>query len=159
MNICFDIYGWTMKVTCNDPNLLEEVRRDFSYFSTPEIPCHMTLTMVREPPRYDDLPDIPASFMTPRNICYRQGTTTYVDYFGKGLGILDEESHTSRMMSENYDLLHEMVYLYILSSVGQYLDAQHLHRLDALGISHKAFGMLLMLPSGGGQEHHRATPP
>ena len=42
-------------------------------------------------------------------------------------------------------------YLFILSTVGQYLDSRRIHRVHALGVSYKRKGILLLLPSGGGK--------
>ncbi|MGH7806575.1 MAG: hypothetical protein ACRENT_00610 [Thermodesulfobacteriota bacterium] len=52
------------------------------------------------------------------------------------------------MYGADHDLLHEIVFLFILSTVGQYLDARGLH---ALGVSYNNRGILLILPSGGGK--------
>jgi hypothetical protein len=48
-------------------------------------------------------------------------------------------------------LLHEIAYLFILSTVGDHLDKQALHRLHALGVSYQGRAILLLLPSGGGK--------
>ncbi len=55
------------------------------------------------------------------------------------------------MYATDRDLIHEIVYLYFLSTVGQYLDRRGLHRIHALGLSHQGKGVLLLLPSGGGK--------
>jgi len=49
------------------------------------------------------------------------------------------------------DLLQEIAYLFILSTVGRYLDSQGIHRVHALGVSYQNRGILLLLPCGGGK--------
>lgn len=49
------------------------------------------------------------------------------------------------------ELLHEIAYLLILSTVGEHLDRRGVHRVHALGVSHGGRGILLLLPSGGGK--------
>ncbi|MGH7791303.1 MAG: hypothetical protein ACREOB_03205, partial [Thermodesulfobacteriota bacterium] len=103
------------------------------------------------PPPYAELPPLPASLITPRNVCYQNRKITYIDYFGQGLAIFNREENLCIVYGTDLDLLHEIVFLFILSTVGQYLDARGLHRLHALGVSYNNRGILLLLPSGGGK--------
>ena len=48
-------------------------------------------------------------------------------------------------------LVHEIAYLFILSTTGQYFDSRGIHRVHALGVSYHNKGILLLLPSGGGK--------
>lgn len=147
----FDFYGCTIEVHSSSSDLVNEVRRDFSYFraavENPLVRIHLHLTT----PPYDQLPPVPASFITPRNVCFQDGHITYIDYFGRGLAVYDRKERQCVIYGTDPDLVHEMAYLFMLSTVGQYLDSRGLHRIHALGVSYRQRGILLLLPSGGGK--------
>ncbi|MBI3800787.1 MAG: hypothetical protein HY268_27885 [Deltaproteobacteria bacterium] len=94
---------------------------------------------------------MPASVITPRNVCFQNGKVTYVDYFGQGLAVFDRQDKRCLIYGMDHDLVHEIAFLFILSTVGQYLDSRRMHRVHALGVSYNDEGILLLLPSGGGK--------
>ena len=149
----FDYYGLILEVISSSADLLEEVRRDFSYFRTnrnrmvAKVIVHMHL----EPPTYANLPPVRASLCTPRNICFQSKGISYIDYFSKGLAVFDRNKGTCQIYGTDPDLVREIAYLFILSTVGRHLDAKGLHRVHALGVSYEQKGILLLLPSGGGK--------
>jgi hypothetical protein len=151
MNITFDFYGLLIRVSCESRTILDQVARDFAYFQTvikPKISRVNILIHLEEPP-YGTLPSLKAAFFTPRNVCYELNKTTYIDYFGKGLVIYDRLHEKCRIYGTDPDLVHEIVYLFLLSTVGRYLDGRRIHRIHALGVSCRERGVLLLLPSGG----------
>lgn len=158
MGISFDFYGLVVEVTGSDDAVVEEVRRDFSFFERPE--GHSTdpepedrvvIRMNLEAPRYEGLPAVPATVLTPRNVSFLDGRTSYIDYFGRGLVVYKRGERLCEAYSADRDLLREIIYLFLLSTVGQHLDRRGLHRLHALGVSYCGKGVLLLLPSGGGK--------
>jgi hypothetical protein len=140
-----------VRVKSTSADLLEEVRRDFSFFSVSGKREGLDLSLHLESPSYDSLPPFPAAFYTPRNVCFRRGEVSYIDYFGQALAVCSGAKDRCEAYSLDRDLIHEIAYHFILSSVGQYLDRIGLHRLHALGVSHQGRGILLILPSGGGK--------
>jgi hypothetical protein len=102
-------------------------------------------------PPYAGLPALPASVFTPRNISFLDNRTTYIDYFGQALVVYERDQKHCVIYGTSHDLLHEIAYLFILSTVGQHLDSRGLHRVHALGVSYRNKGILLLLPSGGGK--------
>ena len=151
MKNCFDFYGLTIEVSSASADLAEEVRRHFAYFSVPPGKGQVQVEMRRVPPPYAELPPLPASFITPRNVCFRDKKISYIDYFGQGLAVFDRKEKRCVIYGMDHDLVHEIAYLFILSTIGQYLDSQRIHRVHALGVSYKHKGILLLLPSGGGK--------
>jgi len=148
---CFNVYGLAIELRSASASLVEEVRRDFAYFRAPlgEQPVRIEVHCV--PPPYEELPPVPASFFTPRNACFRNKQVSYIDYFGQGLAVFKRQEKHCVVYGTDPDLVHEIVYLFILSTVGQYLDSQGIHRVHALGVSYRQQGILLLLPSGGGK--------
>jgi len=151
MTNCFAFYGLTIEVSSTSADLVEEVRRHFAYFSVPCGKAEVQVEMHRAAPPYGELPPLPASFITPRNVCFRDKKISYIDYFGQGLAVFDRKEKRCVIYGMDHDLVHEIAYLFILSTIGQYLDSQRIHRVHALGVSYKHKGILLLLPSGGGK--------
>jgi hypothetical protein len=147
----FQFYGCGVEVSSRDSMLVDEVRRDFFYFRADAVHPKLQIEMRFAPPPYSELPAVPAAFLTPRNVCFRDGQTMYIDYFGRGLAIFDRLKGRCLVYGTDRDLVHEVVYLFILSTVGQYLDRAGLHRVHALGVSYRDRATLLLLPSGGGK--------
>jgi hypothetical protein len=151
MKECFDFYGLKIEVSSTSAEVVEEVRRDFAYFSVPSAQGRVRVEVHVSPPPYAELPPLAASFITARNVCFRSKTLTYIDYFGGGLAVFDRRENSCTVYGTDQDRLHEIIYLFILSTVGQYLDSRRLHRVHALGVSYRNRGILLLLPSGGGK--------
>lgn len=158
MNFCkqFSFYGFTVEVRSDNREVVDEVSRDFAWFTVDDMPAapvqhSLQIELKLETPPWPELPAIRASVITPRNVTFRNGDVTYVDYFGRGLAVLDRSGKTCLMYSAEFDMLREMAYLYLLSTVGQHLDSLALHRIHALGVAHRDRGILLLLPSGGGK--------
>jgi hypothetical protein len=148
----FSFYGFALEVTSPAAHLVEQVRRDFLHFhTTPQERVDMRLRLLPEPPSYDKLPTVPATVITPRNVCFRDGPVSYIDYFGRALSVFNRGAGECTVQCTDDDLLHEIAYLFFLSTVGEHLDRQHLHRIHALGLSYRGQGILLLLPSGGGK--------
>ena len=147
----FNFYGLAIEVQSASASLVEEIRRDFAYFRAPTggEPVHIHVHFA--PPPYARLPALPAAFFTPRNVCFRDKQATYIDYFGQGLAVFDRRAKRCTVYGTDEDLVHEIVYLFMLSTIGQYLDSQGIHRVHALGVSYRRHGVLLLLPSGGGK--------
>jgi hypothetical protein len=149
----FNFYGFTVDVSSAHASSVEEVRRDFSYFRVPTEGKHaqVQVQMHFVPPPYAELPPLSASFLTPRNVCFRNNKITYIDYFGKGLAVFERKEKRCVVYGTDPDLMHEITFLCILSAVGQYLDSQGIHRVHALGVSYQNCGIILLFPSGGGK--------
>ena len=147
----FNFYGLKIAVQSDNESLNGEIIRDFRYFNTDIDEGNIMIEMQLKSPEYDGLPDLPAQFITPRNVCYKDNNRTLIDYSGRALSIHDREKNTCTIHGEDFDLVREICYLFILSVTGQYFDKKRLHRIHALGISRGGSAALLMLPSGGGK--------
>lgn len=154
-SIRLGFYDLEVEIDGTDDDIVKEVARDFAWFMTPaesstqRVDLHLQLEL-KDPP-WAGLPSVPASVITPRNITFHAQGKTYIDYFGRGLAILENNRRQCTMYSSDFDMLREMAYLFLLSTVGQHLDAKGLHRIHAMGVNHAGNGILLLLPSGGGK--------
>ncbi len=150
----FSFYGATVSVETGDEELLRRVSDDFSVF-TAEAPTrgreHLSIRASLRRPDYDALPPLTATVYTPRNICYSEGDVTYIDYFGRALALYDRKRRSLEVSCDDLDLLHEIVYLTILSRVSESLERDGLHRIHAFGLQSGGEAALFLMPSGGGK--------
>ncbi len=149
----FDVHGFRFSVQGNADAAVDGICEDFRYFSSEPGPGpdDTTVELFRERPPLDDAPPGDAVIYTPRNVVYKAGSRRYIDYHGRGLGILDEASSNLKLYSEDPELLYEAAYLFLLSRIGQGLDQRGLHRLHALGVAVNGRAVLVLLPMGGGK--------
>ncbi len=147
-----NMYGLRVLIRCTEREVVREVARDFSSFRvSPGGRIDLTLEVEVRPPPWELLPALRAAQYTPRNITYRDGSVTWLDYFGRALARVEREAGRMTIWGTDIDLLREIVFLTLLSWSGEYLDRRGLHRIHALGISYRGRAVLIMMPSGGGK--------
>lgn len=140
----FEVRGW--------PAVADEVVRDFLWFRTADAgPADVTVELEQGAPRWDAYGDLTAAFVTPRNVVYQNGSRTILDYFGRASAELDRAAGRIVIRSEHPHLAHEAAYLFLLSRIGEHLDARGLPRLHALGLAGPRGAICVLLPSGGGK--------
>ena len=147
----FDVYGYRFTIRSSSEWALDGISQDFAYFRDSSPNNALQIEMEVAEPDYDSLPCRDASVHTPRNIVYPAGTTKYIDYHGRGLGVHDTTTGSFKILSLDKNLLYESVYLFLLSQIGQFLDSRKMHRLHALGVSIEGRAILVLLPMGGGK--------
>ena len=168
--LALDFHGVGVRVTTDAPEIARALGRDFSYFRvartgarpTPSggvragagpahrgvaVEIHGSLTR----PPWDDLPAWPSVLVQPGFCAFQRGHIRWVDYQGRALARWDFDSETGGVWSEDPDLLHELLYLLVLSRAGELLDGRGLHRVHALALEVGGRATLCLLPSGGGK--------
>jgi hypothetical protein len=151
--VFFDFFGFRVAVKGSNAaaEIVEDVARDFSYFITGMAKADVQLELVCDPGPRVHLPQVKATIHTPRNIVYRVGDVSYIDYFGRALTISWAKHGLFRIFCLDRDLAHEIAFLTILSQVGQNLDQLGLHRVHALGVEAGGRAVLILLPMAGGK--------
>lgn len=147
----YDVYEYRFRLEGDCEESIAGVAADFAHFRRDRVehPIRVEL-LLREPP-YEIVPPVNGSVYTPRNISYRGETETYLDYKGRGLGVHDRRAGDFRIYSLDTDLLYEAAYLFLLSQIGERLDAKGLHRLHAMAVAVRGRAVLVLLPMGGGK--------
>lgn len=107
--------------------------------------------MVRGAPDLDGYGCIPAALVTTRNVVFQDGERTIVDFFGRAVTVFDRRLNTLLVQGVEHHLVHEAVYLFLLSRIAEHLDRRRLMRLHALGLSGPNGAVVVMLPPGGGK--------
>jgi hypothetical protein len=147
-----DVRGLGVSIGGDWPEVCDSVRRDFAWFESPtEGVAQIEIRVERRQPDFAAFGDPVSSFVTPRNVVYQQGARTIIDYFGRALSILDRERNLLIVQGTEPHLVHEAVYLFLLSRIGEHLDSLRTPRLHALGLRGPVGGVAVMLPSGGGK--------
>jgi hypothetical protein len=148
-----DVYGLRIRVTGDWPDVIEELGLDFAWFHAPPGPStgEVAVEIRREAPDYDAFGEVPAAFVTPRNVVYQQSERTIVDYFGRALSLLDRNSGRLIVQGEDKHLVHEAAYLFLLYRIGAHLDRCKLPRLHALALVGAPGAVAVLLPAGGGK--------
>jgi hypothetical protein len=147
----FDVHGFRFSIGGDAPEAVEGIIEDFRFFSSTPGGEHSTVHLFCKTPPLENVPPCDASVYTARNVVYRSAGVRYIDYHGRGLGILDEAVSQLSLYSEDPGLLYEAAYLFLLSRIGQGLDQRGLHRLHALGVEVNGRAVLVLLPMGGGK--------
>lgn len=157
-SLLLDIYGYQIEIRGGSQTILDGLRDDFAFFETSETtPSHGIpgvrpfIELIETDPPYYELPPASATVYTPRNVSYRSGDLTLIDYSGRALGIHNRLTGGFRVFSRNPDLLYEAAYLFLLSQCGEALDRRRMHRVHALGVSIGGSAALVLLPMGGGK--------
>jgi hypothetical protein len=149
----FDVHGVTVAVRSTDPELTAHLAEDFEHFRVHRLEGkpRISLDLRQAKPPYDRVPGKMATIYTPRNVSFAENGRTYIDYSGRALGIFDTANGLFNVFSEDLDLMYEVGYLFLLSQLGEHLDARGLHRIHALGVSIGDHAALVLLPMGGGK--------
>jgi hypothetical protein len=151
--LAVDVYGLRATVGGDWPEVIEALRLDFAWFqATPNgVRPDVAVEVERRAPDFDRFGDVQAAFVTPRNVVYQDGRRTIVDYFGRAVTVLDRPGGSALVQGEDEHLVHEAVYLLLLSRIGEHLDGRGLPRMHALGLAGGAGAVAVVLPSGGGK--------
>jgi hypothetical protein len=148
-----EVYGLTIAVGGDWPEVCERVRLDYAWFqspvrsSTPDV----EVTIEHRPPDYGSFADAIPWFVTPRNAVYRLGSRIVLDHIGVAVSVLDANEKGLWIQGEDEHVVHDAVYYFLLGRIGQHLDARGLVRLHALGLAGRPGAVALLLPPGGGK--------
>ena len=148
--ICFDFYGFQIAVRSRQAEHLQDLNIDFSWFRTEGVEADLSIEMRSFSDR-PELPALPASQHSPRNVVFRNGQTSYLDYSGRALSVSYEDGKRFELFCDDRHLAHEIAYLTILSYTGSHLDRRGLIRVHGLGLEVNGKAVLLLLPMSGGK--------
>jgi hypothetical protein len=149
----FEVHGLRLAVTGDWPEVVEDLRLDFAWFESlaGNGPADVEVTIERRPPNFDAFGNLAATFVTPRNVVYQSGGRTVVDYFGSALSVLDRCAGRLVVQGEERALVRLAAYSFMVSRIGEHLDAIGLPRLHGLGLAGRQGGVVVMFPAGGGK--------
>jgi hypothetical protein len=147
------VHGLRIRLEGSFEAAVEEAFRDFAWFAAEvdRTAPDVVVRLERGVPDWDALGPLEAGFVTPRNVVYQDGGRTVIDWFGRACGVLDRAAGSLTITGEDVHLVHEAAYLFLLSRIGEHLDALGLPRLHALALAGPGGAAAVILPSGGGK--------
>lgn len=150
--ICLSIYGKKICVLSHNTSILEEIGRDFSFFVShnDETPHFTVWAYLANPSRKKPHP-FHLLMKTREFTCYEIGKVKHVYYSFDDYVRHDYQNNVAAVYSEDLNRLHELVYVLLLSKIGELMEEIGFHRIHAFGFSYQGKGVLFLSPLGGGK--------
>ncbi|MBA3844491.1 MAG: hypothetical protein H0X39_18055 [Actinobacteria bacterium] len=147
----FDVYGLTIHLEGDWVDVVDAVRNDLVWFEAEPRAgeADVRIRIDHGTPDYDIYGDVPASFVTERNVVYSLGDRTVIDYLGHAISVL--EGSSAHVTGDDPRVARRAGFDFALSRISAHLDARGMPRLHGLGLAGTAGGVVVMLPSGGGK--------
>lgn len=145
-----DFHGSTFALQSDQPEVSARLERDFAYFRAalePETADARLTIRVAEPP-WDWLPALPAVRATDSGVAFTDGTTDYVEYFAGALAILEHGPRRGEIYARRPELAYDVTRRLVLARVSRALEARGLHPVDALAVSDRGRGIVVLPPPG-----------
>jgi len=150
--VSLDFHGYRILLrSASDPVRVSDITTDFSLFKREPDDRHDLEIVFRDFASRPTLPRLQALQHTPRNVVYRDGDRSYLDYGGRGLSVISDGGRRCEIHCDERHLAHEAAFLTVLSHVGAHFDRTGRTRVHALGLETGGRAVLLMLPSSGGK--------
>ena len=148
----FDVYGLRVELTGNWPEVTDDVERDLWWFRAEArgIP-DVRLTLEQGKPQLERFDGLRSSFVTARNVVYQGAAATVVDYFGSAATVIDRASGDAAVQGDDPELVREAASNFLISRIGEHLNARGLVRFHGLGLSRGQGATVVLMPSGGGK--------
>lgn len=147
--------GVSVAIHSQDSRLIEQLRRDFSYFLMPAAgptPAQILVTCHRDMLPKASWPSLLASSVSNRCVTFNQDHIRWINYYrGRAVVRWDMTKEEGDFWCSEAELSHELLYLLILSRTGAILDRRGLHRLHACGVAYSGRAILAVGPSGSGK--------
>lgn len=143
-----DFFKFIIEINCDDPEVLINLKKDFEYFVCEDKQSDFIIRAQKT-----ESIGIPANLravnQTQNSITYVNKGVKYQDYYGKAW------SETFAFKINFYylerEILHELLYLAILSFSGKQMDMRGFHKIHACAVSHGKKNLVFMMPSKGGK--------
>lgn len=145
-----DFHGSTFALRSEPAEVGARLARDFAYFRSalaPEAADARLTIRVAEPP-WDWLPALPAVRATDSGVAFFDGTTAYVEYFAGALAILEPGPRRGEIYARAPELAYEVTRRLLLARVSRALEARGLHPVDAVAVSDRGRGIVVLPPPG-----------
>ncbi len=152
--ILINISGELVVVESDWSAILDILRKDFWSFlvadasTSLEKNVEISIFQTGQKPVF---PEVVSTFQTQNAITYDLNSKRYCDYYDQAYTIIDFETNQAQIYGESFEVIHEIVYLLILSRVGKKLDLRGLHKLHAFAVSFQDLAFVCMMPSKGGK--------
>lgn len=150
--IFFDFYGVTVGLSSVSAEPMEDIRRDFAWFEDKKAvrEPQIELEIVFSAPPWKKFGFASADEKKGLRVREKE-SVRMIGYDEQALSVYDYKTEHGTVYAADLDLIHETVYILLLSRVGFLLDQKGLHRVHALSFISEGKTHLVMLPVGGGK--------
>jgi len=150
-----NFWGINVSIKSDWSELVDVLTKDFWSYINHEKMTHIEFDLTLDIVKTDEAIFIPeglvASMQTQNAITYDIGGVRYCNYYSKAFSEINFNTNCARVHGVDFDKIHEIAYLLILSRVGKKLDLKGLHKLHAFAVSFKEIAFVCMMPSKGGK--------
>ena len=150
--IYFDFYGFVVELKSSSDELIDIIRKNFSYFESNNKKSSFKITAIIEEDLSSLIPKkLTALKQSINSMTFEQNGLRYNDYYGKAVTIINYKNNYAYAYAKDINQLHEIVYLLIMSRQGKACDKRSLHKIHAMAVSSGKKNLILMLPMKGGK--------
>ncbi len=154
--ILLNISGVHVAIESEWREIIDILSKDFWSFlykneSNSMTNADMILIKIHKTGMIPKMPSLVASMQTTNAITYDLGGKRFCDYYGSAYTDIDFKKDISNVYGTEFDRVHEISYLLILSRAGKKLDTLGLHKLHAFAVSFEEVAFVCMMPSKGGK--------
>lgn len=148
-----NIMGFTVQVITDEKEIYEKIKMDFSTFVSQSRKKNiLNIETTKQEDLKNIIPsDLVATKQTQNSITYDTKAIRYNDFYSQAVSVFDYENENANIYYSTSKILHELIYLLILSRSGKYMDLHGLHKVHACGISKNNKNLIVMMPSKGGK--------
>jgi hypothetical protein len=150
-----NFWGISVSINSDWSELIDVLTKDFWSYIIHEKSSQVDFDLALDIIKTDEPIFIPeglvASMQTQNAITYDIGDVRYCNYYSKAFSEINLKTNRARVHGIEFDKIHEIAYLLILSRVGKKLDLQGLHKLHAFAVSFNDIAFVCMMPSKGGK--------
>tara|TARA_R110000868_G_scaffold334495_2_gene595197 strand:- start:506 stop:1510 length:1005 start_codon:yes stop_codon:yes gene_type:complete len=148
----FNFLGQTLRLNCQNEELLARLAKDFSYFLAEDFTkANFNIDIFFENAPSNIIPNHVASRQSLQSLSFDTPPIRVNDYYGKLVSVYDYKNEKAKLWSTDIEKLHEVTYLLILSRVGKALDLQGLHKVHAMAFTKNDQCIVGMMPMKGGK--------
>ncbi len=149
--LVININGYEITILNLNSDLSQKLKKDFSYYLKSKFGVKKKLNILIKDQEILIPKNLISSHQSQNSITYDQGEIRYNDYYGKAVTLFDYKTETCEIFSLSNEMLHELIYIIILSRSGRFMDLNGLHKVHACGVTIKNKNLLLMMDSKGGK--------
>lgn len=150
--ILISIFGVKIQIASEWAEMVNIISKDFWSFRDLSGDNRFDISIqIKQTDERPTFPESVTSMQTQSALTYDNGRIRYCDYYGKAASVIDFKNEEATVFGTNFDKVHEIVYLMVLSRAGKLLDIRGHHKLHAFAVGFKDMAFVCMMPSKGGK--------
>jgi hypothetical protein len=150
-----NFYGAFAIVESENHQLLNIIEKDFYFFKCRseivEPKNTFQLKVINQNAPENFIPEIQTTTQSLSSLSFDLADNRYNDYYGELISKINFTKNEAVLYSDNFNKLHEVAYLIILSRVGKKLDLMGYHKLHAFAVAFGDIAVVCMMPMKGGK--------